>query len=526
MFRLFTSVCALAASGSASCPAAGRPLVVAHRGGDAGLPGSSLAAYRRTLAREAADFLECDLTISRDGVLICQHEPDLSKSTNADEAQFRPLFPETGRSKEQLDPVLDFRWDSNLGQRESFARPDCRPRNTWYTADYDWNSTLAQLSAACTAPKNCEDKHFQLARLDELWDLVAEHARRREAALAANSSSIPREIGLYLEVKHSTWHQSRRDRDLVSVFLSFLSRRCKSNDGDLDAGFPLYLQSFEIVDLIRFRQHIGFGSQNIKLVGLTSNLRTIFNLPHDCCTETEASKAYLAKMHPQSNANSLDVTAGAFDHSSWYLRQDGSFGEMFLGVGRLPRTQTTTLDLPSQCKPKSKQRRLIEERFLATTRIKPDQKCDDHCSDINVGLKIIPLGLSRADLLASLQDSKSARELLCQQELDELSNLVYLTCPTQEFHSTYVLDSTASTTELFDVSCFVDVIGIHLDMLRTHPSIVQEAHDKCVPLHVWTVKTEDDLATATALKVDGLITDAAEEADKYLTKNWEEPSSL
>ena len=50
-----------------------RPLVVAHRGSSASHAEHTLGAYELALA-EGADSLECDVRLTRDGVLVCVHD--------------------------------------------------------------------------------------------------------------------------------------------------------------------------------------------------------------------------------------------------------------------------------------------------------------------------------------------------------------------------------------------------------------------------------------------------------------------
>ena len=48
------------------------PLVIAHRGASGVLPEHSLAAYERAIEM-GADFIEPDLVITKDGVLVARH---------------------------------------------------------------------------------------------------------------------------------------------------------------------------------------------------------------------------------------------------------------------------------------------------------------------------------------------------------------------------------------------------------------------------------------------------------------------
>ncbi len=61
--------------------------VVAHRGASAYAPEHTLAAYRLAI-EQGADFVEQDLAVTKDGVLICLHDASLERTTNVEE-----LFP-------------------------------------------------------------------------------------------------------------------------------------------------------------------------------------------------------------------------------------------------------------------------------------------------------------------------------------------------------------------------------------------------------------------------------------------------
>jgi glycerophosphoryl diester phosphodiesterase len=75
------------ATGVWAQPAA-RKLNVAHRGASAYAPEHTLAAYRLAL-EHGADYVEQDLAVTRDGVLICLHDPTLERTTNVEQ-----LFPD------------------------------------------------------------------------------------------------------------------------------------------------------------------------------------------------------------------------------------------------------------------------------------------------------------------------------------------------------------------------------------------------------------------------------------------------
>jgi glycerophosphoryl diester phosphodiesterase len=62
--------------------------VVAHRGASAYAPEHTLAAYKLAIEM-GADYVEQDLAVTKDGVLICLHDASLERTTNVEE-----LFPD------------------------------------------------------------------------------------------------------------------------------------------------------------------------------------------------------------------------------------------------------------------------------------------------------------------------------------------------------------------------------------------------------------------------------------------------
>ena len=58
-----------------------RPRVIAHRGASAEAPEHTLAAYRRAI-EAGADGLECDVRMTRDGVLVCVHDRRVDRTSD------------------------------------------------------------------------------------------------------------------------------------------------------------------------------------------------------------------------------------------------------------------------------------------------------------------------------------------------------------------------------------------------------------------------------------------------------------
>ena len=62
--------------------------LVAHRGASAYAPEHTLASYRLAL-EQRADYVEQDLAVTKDLVLVCLHDESLERTTNVEE-----LFPD------------------------------------------------------------------------------------------------------------------------------------------------------------------------------------------------------------------------------------------------------------------------------------------------------------------------------------------------------------------------------------------------------------------------------------------------
>lgn len=59
----------------------GRPQVVAHRGASEAAPEHTLAAYQQAVD-DGAGALECDVRLTRDGVLVCVHDRRVDRTSN------------------------------------------------------------------------------------------------------------------------------------------------------------------------------------------------------------------------------------------------------------------------------------------------------------------------------------------------------------------------------------------------------------------------------------------------------------
>src|SRR5215210_8993726 len=76
------------------------PIVIAHRGASGYVPEHTLAAYFIAM-QQGADYIEPDLVMTRDGVLVARHENEISQTTDVAE---HPQFSER-RTRKLIDGV-------------------------------------------------------------------------------------------------------------------------------------------------------------------------------------------------------------------------------------------------------------------------------------------------------------------------------------------------------------------------------------------------------------------------------------
>ncbi|MGL4766694.1 MAG: glycerophosphodiester phosphodiesterase [Formosimonas sp.] len=183
------------------------PIIIAHRGASGYLPDHTLEGY--TLAIEmGADFIEPDLVATQDGVLIARHEPNLIETT--DIAQ-RPEFAAYKRT----------------------AIIDGVPCEGWFACDL----TYAQIQTLrAIQPRPDRDAQFN-GRFK--IPTFAEILTLREQL----SARLGREIGVYPETKHPTWHAAQGlplEQTLIDLLQQFGLNHAES---------PVYIQSFELGNL-------------------------------------------------------------------------------------------------------------------------------------------------------------------------------------------------------------------------------------------------------------------------------------
>jgi glycerophosphoryl diester phosphodiesterase len=208
-----------------------RPLVIGHRGAAGYRPEHTIEGY--TLAIEmGADFIEPDLVLTKDGYMIARHEPMIGGTTDvANHPEFA-----NRKTKRMVDDV---------------------EYNDWFATDF----TLAEIKTlhAIQANPNRDSQYnglFQIPTLDEVIALAK-----------SKSKQTGRTIGIYPEIKHSTYHANAKDANNQPLFgLHFFENKLLKKlhkEYSNSACAPVFIQSFEVSNL----QYLS-GKTDIQLVQL------------------------------------------------------------------------------------------------------------------------------------------------------------------------------------------------------------------------------------------------------------------
>lgn len=191
-------------------------VVIAHRGASGERPEHTIESYRLAI-EEGADYIEPDLVMTRDGVLIARHENEIGGTTDvAQHAEFA-----SRRRTQIIDGESMTGWfteDFSLSEikrlRARERLPELRPQNLPY------------------------DGQFCVPTFDEIMQLV----------LSANrGAGENRPVGVYPETKHPA-HFARIGLPLELSLLDTLRRYSYA-----DSGSRVFIQSFDPRNLRQLR---------------------------------------------------------------------------------------------------------------------------------------------------------------------------------------------------------------------------------------------------------------------------------
>ena len=204
------------------------PIIYGHRGACGYRPEHTLASYQLAIEL-GADYIEPDLVSTKDGVLICRHEPVLGVQNGeyTTDVASHPEFADRVRTR-TLDGTTITGWwaqDFTLAEIKTlFARerlPAIRPAN----AQFDFQFRIPTFQEAITLAQT-------------------------------QSAALGRTIGIIPETKHPTYHDAA-GLNLEAPLVATLQA-----NGLASAGLRVLVQSFEVGNLQRLSRrpdlHVGF----------------------------------------------------------------------------------------------------------------------------------------------------------------------------------------------------------------------------------------------------------------------------
>lgn len=204
-----------------------RPLVIAHRGASGERPEHTRAAYELAID-QGADFIEPDLVMSRDGVLIVRHENEIGETTDV---AARPQF----------------------AARHTTRTVDGRTVTGWFTEDF----TLAELQTLrarerlpTVRPANTAfDGQDPILTFQQVIDIAR-----------AGTARTGRPIGVCPELKHPS-HFAAADLPMEDAFVAVLQANSLTG-----ADAPVLIQCFEVGPLQRLAARI--DTPRLQLMGV------------------------------------------------------------------------------------------------------------------------------------------------------------------------------------------------------------------------------------------------------------------
>ncbi len=218
---MIAGAAALGGCASMGVRAMNRPIVIAHRGASGERPEHTLASYRLAI-EQGADFIEPDLVVTRDGVLVCRHENEISGTTDvAERAQFA-----SRRASKIVDGVR---------------------AEGWWVEDF----TLAELKTL-----RCKERLPQLRPANTAFDGQEQIPTFAEVLALARDAGV----GVYPELKHPSFLREI-GLDPLPIFVAAVREA-----GGQAIADRLYVQCFEIGPLKTLAQMSSIRWQCVQLL--------------------------------------------------------------------------------------------------------------------------------------------------------------------------------------------------------------------------------------------------------------------
>ncbi len=198
-----------------------QPIVIGHRGASGYAPEHTLVAYFLAI-EQGADYIEPDLVMTKDGVLVARHENEISGTTDV---ASRPEYADR-RTTKTIDGTEVTGWfteDFTLTELKTLRAkerlPELRPANTRF------------------------DGMFAVPTLEEVLALVQAVNDQRTQTASDEERRHLKPIGIYPETKHPSYFADiglPMEEALVALLEQY---------GYRGQGAPVFIQSFEVANL-------------------------------------------------------------------------------------------------------------------------------------------------------------------------------------------------------------------------------------------------------------------------------------
>lgn len=192
--------------------ASAKPIIIAHRGLSGEYPEHTIAGYKAAIDA-GADYIEPDLVLTKDGVLVARHENEISDTTNVSQ---RPEF----------------------ANRKTTKTIDGEKVSGWFTEDF----TLAELKTLCAKERlpllrgTSRDGQYDVPTFEEILALLAEANKGRDTP-----------VGVYPETKHPSYFATiglSHEAPLLGLLSQY---------GYKGRSAKVFIQSFEVGNLRALR---------------------------------------------------------------------------------------------------------------------------------------------------------------------------------------------------------------------------------------------------------------------------------
>ena len=246
------------------------PKVIGHRGASGSLPEHTLEAYKQAIA-DGADFIEPDLVVTKDGVLIARHEPALA-ILNADG---------TVNLNNTTTDVYDITKYPQFADRKKTVSLDGTEITGWFAEDFTLEE-IKTIGAIQRLPFRNQsfNGQFEIPTLAQIIDLVKEV-----------EAETGKKIGIYPETKHPTYFAeeatyvgttNKIDRNISEILIDTLKAENFTDPS------RIFIQSFEVGNLKDLHDRImpeaGVDIPLIQLLdgaGIELNGKIIETQPYD-----------------------------------------------------------------------------------------------------------------------------------------------------------------------------------------------------------------------------------------------------